>query len=559
VIPIFLTKLKKIDLKSGMIISAIVFIFAAAFFLHLWISKGAREIQGTDEPYINVSVNTFPYISPHIYIPPEIIPPRERLADIENYILVKEIQGVNYLFLPYWAQEAETEGVVTLRGSQIPTIFITTESGCLAYIHEDMTHREGVEFIFVDEQGYVEHRGSGDMNGRGNQTWQQPKRPYNFRLEAGVYLPLFGLGEGRHWTLLANYMDDLRVRNIVALNLARELGISHTPQIRPVDIFINGEYMGVYDLVERRSINHSVHISDLQAETQAMNRESLSQLPRAGVHEPTPGTFKYIEIPNNPADISGGYLLEIQLPRRYMLAHSGFVTERGAVVNLNAPEFASRSQVGYIHGFFQQMEDAVYSETGYNTLGRHFGEYICIRSFAVKYIFQEFIMDVDTANTSFFMYKEKDTLGSGRLYPGPAWDMDFSLGTLMNFFDTDMHDPTVWWANAGYIDFNRENYPHLLNALYRHEIFREYVVDLWQSEIAPVIRVLVAFEQNDAINLRTIDCYINEIAASRSMERIIWPLQPNRSFSNQAFFSVSHFARARYVFLNGEWGGENGS
>jgi hypothetical protein len=403
-----------------------------------------------------------------------------------------------------------------------------------------------VDFIFVDELGYIEHRGSGDMNGRGNQTWLQPKRPYNFRLASGVYLPLFGLGEGRHWTLLADYMDDLRVRNTVALNLAQAMGISHTPRVRPVDVFINGEYMGVYALTERRSINHAVHITDLQAETEAVNALPLSEYARRGVHEPVPGTIKYSDIPHNPADITRGYLLEIQLPRRYMLAYGGFVTNRGMAVNLNAPEFATRAQAEYIRDFFQQMEDAVYSATGYNALGRHFSEYLCVEGFAVKYIFQEFIMDVDTANTSFFMYKDGD-----KLHPGPPWDFDFTLGALAEFFGEDLHNPRVWWANSGYINFNRDNYPHILHALYKHEIFREYVIRLWEAVAAPAIRGLVGLEGHDGV--RTIDCYIYEVTASRAMERIIWPLPTGRSFSVQVP-NLAHFARARFMFLDGHWG-----
>jgi hypothetical protein len=472
-----------------------------------------------------------------------------------NAVRLREIDGVNYLFLPYWSREGfcfDGADFVVMFGSQIPTIFIVTESGCMEFIHADMNNRERVEFLFVDEHGRVEYSGSGDMNGRGNHTWQQPKRPYNFRLEYGVRVPLFGLGEGRHWTLLANYMDLHRVRNIVSLNLARELGISHTSRIRPVDVFINGDYAGVFDLVERRSIDHAVNLTNLEESTAILNGGDLSVFEPAGVHEPLPGTMKYFDIPFDPPDISGGYLLEVQFPRRYMLEYSGFVTTRGMAVNLRAPGIATRNQVAYISEFFRQMEDAVYSETGYNAAGRHFSEFLDIRSFAMLYILEEFLLNVDAGNSSFFMYKDSVRVGSGRIYAGPPWDYDLSLGTLGEAHGVNFRDPHLWWVNSGHMDFNPQTYLHLYAALWRHEIFRETVRELWQTEAAPIIRILVGLEDANSA-LRPIDSYIEDIYASRQMDMLIWPMREYRRFYGQTPY-LTEFARERFLFLDSHWG-----
>lgn len=517
--------------KIAVLALAVAVIFAAVLFF-----DSAGEIEF--EEYIPVPLSVYVILCDY-----------ENAGAPLNSVRPREIGGEEFLFLPYWAREAAADGANIMHGSRIPTIFISTESGCLEFIHADRNNRERVEFLFVDENGFLFHEGAGDMNGRGNYTWLQPKRPYNFRLERGVYLPLFGLGEGRHWTLLANYMDETRVRNIVALNLARELGISHTSRIRPVDVFINGDYAGVFDLVERRSLNHAVNLFDLEAATFAANGLNLSGFPRGGVHAPEPGTVKYVDIPFNPEDISGGYLLEMQFPRRYMRQYSGFVTARGAPVNLRAPELASRAQMEYISGFFQALEDAVYSETGYNAAGVHFSRYLDMQSFALMYVFSEFIMDVDAANSSFFMYKDA---GGEKIFAGPPWDFDFTLGALAAAFGEDFRDPTLWWVNRGYIDMNPENGPHLLAALYSHEIFREYALRIWREEAAPAIRVLVGLDE-PTDDLRSINAYIQEIAASREMERIIWPLPTGRHFSYQSPY-LQDFARARFLFLDSFWG-----
>ena len=53
------------------------------------------------------------------------------------------------------------------------------------------------------------------------------------------------------------------------------------------------------------------------------------------------------------------------------------------------------------------------------------------RSWAAMYIMQEFMVQYDTENYSFFFYK-KD--GDDLLYAGPVWDFDLSMGRL-------------WWAD----------------------------------------------------------------------------------------------------------------
>jgi len=493
--------------------------------------------------------------------------PEMQLPSALNIVRLREVDGEYFLLLPYWARGGYDAGVVvflsdylpaftTMYGSRIPTIFMQTESGGLDFIHAAQENREGVDFLFVCEDGFFHHQSSGDMNGRGNYTWRQPKRPYNFRLAAGENMGLFGLGAGRHWTLLANYMDDSLIRNTIALNLARQLGISHTSRLRPVDVFINGVYVGVYDLVERRNLNHAVDIVDLQAFTAAVNPLPLAAYPHSGVHEVVRGTMKYFEIPYGPPDITGGYLLEIQFPRRYMHAPSGFVSTRGAVVNLRAPHYASRAQVSYISDFFQRIEDAVYSVDGMNANGDFFWDLLCISSFAMMHLFSEFIMDSDTANSSFFMYKQPDRMGSGRLYAGPPWDFDFTLGVLHDLHGVNFHDATLWWAGAGYIDLDPENEPHILHALWKHEIFRNEVKRLWQEEAAAAIRFLVGLDENVAFldNFIPITCYMEAIADSHAMDRLIWPLTPEGGIFSYQVPCLPTFALERFEFLDSHWG-----
>lgn len=70
---------------------------------------------------------------------------------------------------------------------------------------------------------------------------------------------------------------------------------------------------------------------------------------------------------NDPEDITGGYLLELELGERYKDETSGFVTTGGQAVTMKCPECVSENQIKYISEFYQNMENALYSKDGYTT------------------------------------------------------------------------------------------------------------------------------------------------------------------------------------------------
>lgn len=77
---------------------------------------------------------------------------------------------------------------------------------------------------------------------------------------------------------------------------------------------------------------------------------------------------------------------------------SGFVTSRGQAVEIDGPEYASKEQILYIRNFVQETEDAIYSETGYNSKGKHYSDYIDADSLITAYLVQEISMKATSKN-----------------------------------------------------------------------------------------------------------------------------------------------------------------
>ncbi|WP_293299186.1 CotH kinase family protein [Pedobacter sp. UBA4863] len=87
------------------------------------------------------------------------------------------------------------------------------------------------------------------IKGRGNSTWNKPKKPYRIKLDAAA--SVLGLKSAKDWVLLANWQDYTFMTNAVAMKIGQQLGMPYTNTIIPVDVTINGKYAGNYTLTQQ--------------------------------------------------------------------------------------------------------------------------------------------------------------------------------------------------------------------------------------------------------------------------------------------------------------------
>ena len=90
------------------------------------------------------------------------------------------------------------------------------------------------------------------VRGRGNMTWDYPKKPYRLKLDKPA--DLLGMGAERDWVLLADYIDTTGLRNAVAFELGRRLGVPFSHEARHVDLVLNGTSRGLYLLTEHPEV-----------------------------------------------------------------------------------------------------------------------------------------------------------------------------------------------------------------------------------------------------------------------------------------------------------------
>ncbi len=376
---------------------------------------------------------------------------------------------------------AQTYPLTVCVSANIPAVYIATESGSLSYIHQNKENKEpGAIRIYENGQKTLDKELK-QIKGRGNSTWNYPKKPYNIKFDKKTS-PL-GMSKAKKWTLLANYFDYSLLHTAASYYFAEGFGLPYTSEYRHVDLYINGNYMGNYFLCESVEIGENrVEINDLEKANEEANPDvDLETLPLKGTGDngailsgSKKGSRKWAEIPNDPADITGGYLLEYEYVGRYNAEPCGFVTSNGQPLVIKSPELASRAEVDYIADFVDKATRALYSETGYNELGKHFSDYFDYDSLLNMYILQELGMNYDAALSSFYVYKPE---GDSKLFVAPVWDMDNAFGSRSGKYNITLTDTSVWWANMmGY-----NNIPTMLTAAYRHADFRQDVADRWAA------------------------------------------------------------------------------
>lgn len=418
--------------------------------------------------------------------------------------------------------------VVVMVGSGLSSMFISTDEHDLDYINTDKENEDSGKILITKEDGSVDYDSTfSKIKGRGNTTWTKEKKPYNMTLDKKA--GLLGMDESKKWCLLANYNDAALLRDQVAYDLAHECGLEYSPNSKQVNLYVNGEYQGVYQLCEKVELgkNNLVKANDLEKATEKVNDKSLDSYEKGGSQKCVNGTNKYFNIPNNPEDITGGYLLEYEMVSRYADSESGFVSKIGQPVICKSPEYASKEQVEYISSFFQDFEDALNSEDGYNEKGKHYSDYVDVSSLAKMYFVQELSKNVDVALTSFYFYKDSDLNGDGKLHATPAWDFDIAFGNY-NDTITDERSPLGLLVPTTYIggaDWNvASSVPTIFTQLFKHQDFVTAVCNEWTSNFYDTAKSLVADTTSGNERLKSIKEYQTMLDPSAKMNFNRWDI-----------------------------------
>ncbi len=384
------------------------------------------------------------------------------------------------------------EKLLFIKSANIGALSIQITNGTIQDINNDKSIKKSGTIQFINSQAETFFNGSFKaIHGRGNSSWEKEKKPYIIEFETPVNLG--GFGAIQEYCLIASANENSCLRNKIAYELANAINLGYSPRSDFVDLYIDGNYYGLYLLVEKIDVaQNQIDIYDLENQTQKINQFKLDTYPI--FKSVSNGTEKKaFSVPNNPDDISGGYLVELEYYARLLTENTYFTTKSGLAFNVKHPNACTAEQIEYISNYFQQAENSLSTQEFY--------KYIDVQSWAKYYLIQEFLANTDQA--SCFFYKNSDAIDS-KIYAGPVWDFDLSMG-LGKFTDgiNETVSPYRYYVN------NRAWFADL----YNQPLFQSVLKEIYTSDFRNIIHNFLS---------KNLDEYYAQIEKSWIMNQLRW-------------------------------------
>lgn len=342
-------------------------------------------------------------------------------------------------------QNVVQEYKVTIYSFDLPAVYVTTPHQTPILSKDDWVEDGNIRIWMTN--GIIDDLGGTSVKGRGNSTWNFPKKPYAIKLDKKA--EVLGMPKHKRWVLLANWIDRTLMRNHIAFTIAKNTeSLNWTPRGEFVELILNGKHLGNYYFCEQIKIDK--------------NRVNIAEMESTDIEEDA---------------ISGGYLLEMDINYDEV---NKFRTEiRDLPVNIKEPDedVLVDKQFSYIRNYINQIERAIYADN-FSIDGHSYTEYIDVNSFVDWWIVHELARNGEPGwPKSSYMHKDKNN----KLVAGPVWDFDYqTFVPYEKFYMTH----GIWY-----------------NRLFKDPDFVALVKQKWNSS-KPIFESIASEIDNTALKIR---------------------------------------------------------
>lgn len=352
----------------------------------------------------------------------------------------------------------------------------------------------------------------GGIRLRGNSTRRYDKKPYRIKFDKKQ--SLFGLDKAKSWVLLAEYIDPSALHNYTAFSLANNMeGLSFTPTPHKVNVYLNGEYIGLYTLCEQVQENEGrIDIEEeITADMTELKDFNFFICVDKSVTEDV-GAIEgetYFYLPQYDRYI------ELKYPEK-----DQFVSEEQF-----EKFFAELKQyVEYLYGIFTENNaEAIKEEINLNSL--------------IDYLIVDQIMgERDHAYKSFNMYfthTSDNEEENNKLNFGPIWDYDWSLHTE--------------WTDKPNEDYRISTKIHYSNIFFEAMVnvpeFYEIIKDRYTNNVSALL--------NEYIN--SIDAIVEGMKVSLTMNEKLWYSDFTEGITDNNIKFLKDYLAARKELLDNLW------
>lgn len=297
----------------------------------------------------------------------------------KNPVIVKASLIIIVFFILFATIFKITEFIINYKNDNFPKIEISLKDVPIEEIDagtKDIKYPDNIVSVTINNETTTYD--DVEIKGRGNHTWTKIKKPYQIKFSEKT--SLFNYGATKKWVLLANYLDKTHLRNDVAFFLAEMLDKNYTYRGKPIELYIDNNYRGLYYIVKK--------ISTDKAGINLKNEDGV-----------------LVELDNSYGELDGC---------TYDKKGSCFVTKD--IVNKDYSDTAMENLVASINSLYKSIENRDY---------KSIEELIDVDSFARYFLLNEFTVNPDAYSSSFYMHKDGE---DDKIHAGPIWDFDMALG-----------------------------------------------------------------------------------------------------------------------------------
>lgn len=220
------------------------------------------------------------------------------------------------------------------------------------------------------------------IRGRGHSSWKGAKKPYKIKLDKKT--AVMGMPKNKHWALLKPTEN-----TVAGLQLGKLMNMAWTPSFRPVEVVLNGDYIGLYFLTETIRIDK--------------NRVNI---------------YEQQDQETNPELIKGGWLVEVDNYHDEDQITIPECSKWNLTLRYHLPEDLSNAQLQWLTDEFKSINSAIYSADKTSDVWE---DYIDVESMARFFILQEVMDNPDGFHGSFYLHK--DLTDNAKWIAGPIWDL----------------------------------------------------------------------------------------------------------------------------------------
>ena len=395
----------------------------------------------------------------------------------------------NIAELEFYGYEGEGDDSQFYQVTNLPTVSIHTEAG---YDPQDKV-TEMPSFITITYDGGTRIQEYPiTARGRGNASWGFPKKPWRIKFADGKSHHMLrgssmeSPAKAKKWTLINNYGDKTLMRNCLAFEVSKRLNALYTPWCQPVDVIMNGEYKGCYQLCDQISVDpHRVPIMEMG------------------------------NLDNEEPEVTGGYIVEVDA---YASSESSwFRSNRGNPVTIKHPgdDDITTQQHNYIQSYFNLMESSLFA-SNYTDPENGFRKYLDVESFLKHFIIGEFSGNMDTY-WSVYMYKDRE---ENQFHVAPCWDFDLAFDNDQRIYP--VNGRSDWAFRGGSCAGDMKNF---VNRILSDNAADQLLNQLWREN-----------RKEGFLDEKTLVSYVDSMAeemeASANLNFIRWPILNSRVHQN---------------------------